>query len=183
MIETFNELISYLKNPVLEKDDNTSLKYRKRKFIHLLFICIITGSLLMPLFWVLEYAELVNFDNHAMEELLKSFNFPIIFLFAVIVAPALEEILFRAPITLFKQPQTFKSMFYVFAVLFGIVHITNYEISTNVLLFSPILIAPQTILGGYLGFIRVRFGLLWSILLHAFYNATFLLLTFAGELF
>ncbi|WP_435264277.1 CPBP family glutamic-type intramembrane protease [Tenacibaculum sp. nBUS_03] len=65
--------------------------------------------------------------------------------------------------------------------MFGLVHITNYTLTTNVILLTPFLIAPQTILGGYLGFIRVRFGLHWSILLHACYNAFFMTMAFAGD--
>ena len=121
-------------------------------------------------------------NDHAMEELMKTMPKIAIFLFAVVLAPVLEELFFRAPITLFKNSKTFKIYFYLFAVLFGLIHITNFKITNNVLLLAPILVAPQTILGGYLGFIRVRFGLAWSILLHACYNAFFVLLSFAGDL-
>lgn len=181
MKQTFQELITYLKNPVLEKDNNTNLNYRFTKFIHLFIICIITSGLIMPLFYLIEYLGLVDMEKHAMEDMMKTLSKPIVFFFAVLVAPVVEELIFRGPITLFKDKNSFKIAFYSFAIIFGLVHITNYNITTNVLLLIPFLIAPQTILGGYLGFIRVRFGLQWSMLLHACYNAFFMIMAFAGE--
>ncbi|MGB1042775.1 MAG: lysostaphin resistance A-like protein [Tenacibaculum sp.] len=182
MKETFNELIAYLKNPVLEKDDNLNSSYRFKKFLHLLVISILTGALLTPLFVLIEHLGWVNMENHAMEELMRNNTKWFIFFIAVILAPLFEELFFRAPITLFRRAKTFKIAFYVFAILFGLVHLTNFNITTNVLLLAPILVAPQTILGGYLGFIRVRFGLQWSMLLHACYNAFFVLGSFAAEM-
>ncbi|MBA6156545.1 CPBP family intramembrane metalloprotease [Tenacibaculum sp. S7007] len=182
MKETFNELIAYLRNPVLEKDTNTNNSYRFQKFLHLLVISILTGALLTPLFVLIEHLGWVDLNDHAMEELMKNSSKWFIFFLAVILAPLLEELFFRAPITLFHNAKAFKIAFYVFAILFGLVHLTNFNITTNVLLLTPILVAPQTILGGYLGFIRVRFGLQWSMLLHACYNAFFVLGSFAADL-
>lgn len=49
-------------------------------------------------------------------------------------------------------------------------HITNFEINTTIILLSPVLVLPQILLGGYFGYVRVRLGLQWSILLHSMYN-------------
>ncbi len=181
MINTFNELIAYLRNPVLENDANTDTPYRFRKFFHLLIISIITGLLLTPLFGLVEFSGLVNMEEHKVTELMKQFTKGTIFLIAVVIMPTLEELVFRAPLTLFNNKKTFRVAFYVFAIIFGLVHLSNFKITANILLLAPILVAPQIILGGYLGFIRVKFGLLWSILLHATYNAFFILLSFAGD--
>lgn len=181
MKETFNELVAYLRNPVLEKDTNTNNSYRFQKFLHLLVISILTGALLTPLIVIVSELGLVNLDDHAMKDMMDKFGKPMILFLTIIAAPLLEELFFRAPLTLFTGKKTFKIAFYVITVLFGLIHITNYDMTINVLLLTPILVAPQTILGGYLGFIRVRFGLLWSILLHACYNAFFVLISFAGE--
>ncbi|TCP26808.1 hypothetical protein EV195_102150 [Tenacibaculum skagerrakense] len=183
MKETFSELIAYLKNPVLVKDENTNTNYRLKKFFHLLIISIITSAIIMPVFGLIESSGLVDMNQHAMEELMEQYPKIFIFFLAVILAPVLEELIFRAPLTLFYNKNYFKPAFYVFAILFGLVHITNFTITTNVLLLAPILVLPQTILGGYLGFIRVKFGLAWSILLHATYNAFFILISFGSDLF
>ncbi|QXP74352.1 CPBP family intramembrane glutamic endopeptidase [Tenacibaculum sp. HL-MS23] len=182
MKDTFKELVGYLKNPVLEKDTNQENSYRFKKFLHLLIISILTGAALTPLFALIEYLGLVDMNTHAMEDLMKRMSKIKVFLYAGIAAPLLEELLFRAPITLFKSKKYFKVVFYAFALIFGFIHLSNFGITTNVLLLAPILVAPQIILGGYLGFIRVRFGLTWSMLLHASYNVFFVLITFTTDL-
>ena len=117
---------------------------------------------------------------------------------AAVIAPILEEMIFRAPLALFKSPLTlyikpipfsdwkiefptiqirflenskaFKIAFYFFALAFGFIHLSNYEIDSQILLFSPILVAPQLVIGVIFGFVRVRLGLPWAILMHAAYN-------------
>ncbi|SEB82846.1 hypothetical protein SAMN04489761_1893 [Tenacibaculum sp. MAR_2009_124] len=180
MNTTLRELLFYLKSPSLKKDSNQDLNYRIQKLAHLLIISILTGMILSPIFGLIEKFELINLENHAIEKLLESKSKLTIFSIVVIMAPIMEELIFRAPLTLFKTPRYFSFIFYSFSFLFGLVHITNYEVSTNVILLTPILIAPQFILGTYLGFIRVRFGLIWSILLHACYNAFFMFITFVA---
>jgi hypothetical protein len=183
MKETFQELLVYLKNPILEKDENQDFNYRIKKFSHLLVICLLTGLLITPIFAIIEELGWVNMDDHAMEDMMKDFTKPIIFLLVVVIAPLFEELIFRAPLPLFKGKMSFRIGFYVFAVLFGLVHISNFTMTTNVLLLAPILVLPQTLLGGYLGFIRVRFGLGWSMALHACYNGVLMLITFSTDAF
>ncbi|EAQ41743.1 CPBP family intramembrane glutamic endopeptidase [Polaribacter sp. MED152] len=179
MIETLKELFIYFKNPILEEDQNIDFSYRIKKFISLLLICLATGFLISPLFILIESLGFVDMQNHAMEDLMKKLSKPIIFLFAAIIAPVFEELIFRAPLTAFKKKNQFRIAFYVFTILFGLVHITNFDITTNVLLLSPILVLPQLLVGGYFGFIRIRFGLVWSMALHGCYNAILMLVSFS----
>ncbi|MGJ8745748.1 CPBP family intramembrane glutamic endopeptidase [Polaribacter sp.] len=181
MKETFLNLINYLKNPVLEKDSNTTLKYRFKIFFHLLIISIITGIIIAPFFAILEELQLVNMENHKIEAMFKDMGVLQIIALAAILVPIIEEAIFRAPITAFKKPLYFKVAFYSFALLFGFVHISNFDITTNVLLLSPLLVLPQILLGGYLGYIRVRFGIQWSMLLHGTYNCILILLSMLVE--
>lgn len=181
MIIVLKELISYLKNPTIIEDNNSDWNYRLAKFIKLLAICLVTGFVISPIFAILESLELINLDNHAAEQMMKNFSKLQIVGLAVILAPLLEEAIFRAPITAIKNPKYFKITFYISAILFGFVHITNFDITTNILLLSPILVLPQILLGCYLGFIRVKFGLLWSILLHAAYNGILIGFSFLFE--
>lgn len=170
MKETFNDLITYFKNPVLETDNNTNAKYRFNKVLHLLVISLITAIILIIPLSVFEELGWLTTENHAVEEMIKKLPIPMVFLFAVVLAPVFEELFFRAPITLFKGKNSFRIAFYVFAIVFGLIHISNYDLDNNSLLFAPVLIIPQIVLGGYLGYIRVKFGLQWSMLLHACYN-------------
>lgn len=174
MKETFNEVIWFLKNPILEKDKNININYRIKKLFYLLVISIISALLLSIPLIIIESLGFINTDKHAVAKLIKNNSLSFIFISAVIVAPLTEELIFRAPITTFKNNTNFKFIFYIFTIIFGLVHLFNYNITTKTLLLSPFLIAPQIILGGYLGFIRVRFGLIWSILLHLIYNGIFI---------
>ena len=170
MTETLKELFNFFKNPTLEKDLNTNFLYRLKKFFTIFFVCLITSFFLTIFISIIEKTGLVNTENHSVESLYKRATPFYFFMYAVIFAPLIEEAIFRAPLTLFKQNNYYKIIFYLFATAFGLIHIINYEISLNILLFAPILIAPQMFIGLYLGFIRIKFGLLWSIALHSTYN-------------
>ncbi|MBL4904557.1 MAG: CPBP family intramembrane metalloprotease [Flavobacteriaceae bacterium] len=170
MTETFKEILLFLKNPILEKDPNTSLSYRLKKFSQLLVISLITGFAFAIIIGIITTTGLLTIENHAMEDIMDQFSLSFVFLIAVVIAPILEELIFRAPLTLFKKRSSFKVAFYAFTLIFGLVHISNYEMTTQILLFTPILVAPQVFLGAYFGYIRVRFGLIWSIALHASFN-------------
>jgi uncharacterized protein len=61
--------------------------------------------------------------------------------------------------------------FYLACVLFGLVHVFNNEhFTVTFLLLAPIFILPQIICGGFLGFIRIRYGIIYSILFHSLIN-------------
>ena len=170
MIDIAKEVLAFFKKPTLAKDPNTSLDYRFTVFLKLLILGLVTSFAIGPLFSIVEALELVNLDNHAAEQMMKDYTKTQVFIFGIIIAPFFEELIFRGPLTTFKNPKYFAYAFYIFTILFGLVHITNFELTSNVILLSPVLVLPQIILGGYLGFIRVRFGLVWSIALHATYN-------------
>lgn len=70
----------------------------------------------------------------------------------------------------------FNYIFYFFALLFAIVHINNYK-SENILLLIFVVI-PQFIGALFLGYIRVKMGLFYSILYHLLYNAIAILIIF-----
>ena len=181
MKETFQNLIAYLKNPVLEKDTNTNLSYRFNIFLQILVISLLTGIVISPIFALFEALQWVNMDNHKVAAQFENMGILQIILLGAIVVPIIEEAIFRGSITAFKKPKSFKIAFYAFALLFGFIHISNFEITTNVLLLAPILVLPQILLGGYFGYIRVRFGIQWSMLLHGCYNGTLILLSFLFE--
>ncbi len=174
MIETVNELIGFIKNPVIGEDANAQFSYRLKKFFSIFVISVVTAFFFTLFISIIEDAGFISTEEHSVDNILKTQGPVHFFIFAVLIAPLLEESIFRAPLTLFKNKKRFKIAFYAFAIAFGFIHITNYDITTNILLFSPLLIAPQIFAGFYFGFVRVKFGLLWAIALHATYNAFFL---------
>lgn len=170
MNKTLNELLNYLINPILEEDSNLSFLYRIRVFVSLLWISIMISFLISLINGILTSLGILEDAKHVTDSYLDDTN-GLEFLFvAAIVAPIIEELIFRAPLVLFKRARVFKIAFYCIGLIFAYVHIFNFELSLNVILFSPLLVAPQFIVGLIFGFIRVRFGLIWSICLHSFYN-------------
>lgn len=164
------ELLSFIIKPVYTQDIESSLSEKLRVLFKLLIITLTASILLLMVAAVLESILKLEMGKHAMDDLFENYSVALIFFLAVIVAPFFEELLFRGPLVFFKDSKFFKPIFYLFTIAFGFMHISNFEMSTQVLLFSPLLVAPQISVGFLLGFIRVKFGLLWSMALHAIYN-------------
>ena len=170
MTKILNELIQYLINPILIKDKNKSFLYRFKVLVYLLLISFIFSFFISTITGLLTLIGVLEDVTHITDSLFDDSNgFKILF-FAAILAPLIEELIFRGPLVYFIQPRAFKIAFYVIGIIFAYVHIFNFEITTNVILFSPLLVAPQFFIGLIFGFIRIRFGLIWSILLHSIYN-------------
>ncbi len=127
-----------------------------------LSIAVLNGSL----------AKIFNLElgEHATQKLFSQYSIWIIFLLVSVVAPCIEEFLFRGPLIYFKSSPYFKYAFYTSIILFGVVHIFNFEGDNELYYIAPLLIAPQLMAGIFLGYIRIKLGLMWSILLHATFN-------------
>lgn len=69
----------------------------------------------------------------------------------------------------------YRAVFYAVASLFALYHLTNFKFSISLLIFAPIVVLPQFIGGLFMGFLRVKQGLLWGFFLHALHNAFFVL--------
>lgn len=164
------ELVIFFKNPVYQEEISINVTFKIKYFIFLLALSLaLSISLGMVISILNDYARL-DFGTHALEDLRNTYSPGFILMAAVLVAPVLEELIFRGPLVFFKGNPHFLYIFYAFTAVFGFYHLLNYEITAIVLIFSPLLVAPQLVIGAVLGFLRVRFGLLWAILLHASYN-------------
>lgn len=64
----------------------------------------------------------------------------------------------------------FKYHFYFTAIIFGLVHISNYNNPFKFGFSVLLLVLPQTFVGFILGYVRMRFGVSKSIIMHAAYN-------------
>ena len=119
---------------------------------------------------MLEYYTSIDLGKHALDALFEEYSPGFIFLVVVVLAPLLEELIFRGPMYFFRRSKYFGLVFYVLTFGFAFYHITNFEITSQILYLSPLLVAPQLFIGLLLGYIRVRLGLEWAMLLHALYN-------------
>jgi len=169
MLITIESLFQYLKQPDCEALD-ISVTEKLKHLIKLLLIGFGASFLLGILISVIAQLGLFEVDSHAITKLLKEKSKLMVFFLAVVAAPVIEELFFRAPIVLFCGHKHFKYIFYSFAIIFGGIHLSNYDISTTILILAPILIAPQIVLGLILGYTRIKLGLLYSILFHMLFN-------------
>ncbi len=170
MKQTFLEIVHFIKHPIYQKDNNANLKEKIKVFINILGISFLTSiALLIPIGLLLKLFGMSEIE-HDLGKLLSEHSIYFVLFMIAIIAPLFEELIFRAPLSLFKNKYYFPIVFYTSAISFGAIHIFNYEMSTKLLVIAPVLIMPQLILGLYFGYIRTRLGLRWSMFLHACYN-------------
>ena len=71
----------------------------------------------------------------------------------------------------------FNLLYYLSALLFGLVHIYNYDYTNyKVLIFAIIICLPQIIGGLFYGYTRIKYGIIGSIILHMLTNGLPMLL-------
>lgn len=163
-------VLNFLKHPIYEENEHTDFKLCISMLFRLLGIALVISILLGVLIGLLESTFSLDFGTHAIEGAFEEYSPWMLLFLAVVVAPVLEELIFRGPMFFFKDKPYFKFVFYALTLIFGFYHITNFEPTTTILLLSPLLVAPQISVGAILGFIRVRFGLIYAIAFHAVYN-------------
>jgi len=210
--------LRFLRSPNLSAPPITIAKHKAVKSI----LCLYSVHLmaLLVLLVIIGQIPAAQDSNNLLDALTDS---PVWYLpvMAIIVAPLLEECIFRLPLRAFAlnlllpvslvisvslgwvapgglgfvaialvnvylgikgtkltKLQAFYNkfphvIFYGIALLFGVIHITNYDF--DVWKFLPVLVLPQIVIGLLLGFVRLRYGFVWGFLLHALHNGALLL--------
>jgi hypothetical protein len=197
---TLFDFIQFLIKPKDEKLANQNKALIASTFIILLLFCYLLSSITGFIIYYFENLGFYSTKDHAVIKLIENMPFFAVLVFGVFIAPVTEELVFRLPlrykynvlvksILLFakfssKRKQVrvrlfftknwskyYPFIFYLVTILFAFYHLFNYKITTNILLFSPLLVLPQFIVGLALGYIRVKFNFFLGILFHAAYNA------------
>lgn len=117
-------------------------------------------------------------DEHVLHlrpgpEITRPMTFWLMVTLVVGVAPVTEELFFRYPLK-FARNRVLKVAVYISSVVFGLYHLFNYT-NQEVLFYmlAPIIVGSQLLGGFLLAYLRLKYGLRWSILLHAVFNALF----------
>lgn len=99
-------------------------------------------------------------------------------IFKIIAIPTIILIfLIGEKLNLFEfWKQNFGVFFYIVVITFASVHLTNFDYKKTSLWLLPILISPQILSGLFFGFIRIRYGIIYSILFHSLGNSTLTIL-------
>jgi membrane protease YdiL (CAAX protease family) len=205
MISIYKDFLGFLKSPIEKKAENQTAANRFRHLFALLIAELPIMFVLILIIVSLESLGLIDTSSHKLNSLIHSMPLLLTFILLVIIIPFFEELVFRLylkfrlnlPVFLlikigtnFRPYDEVKSryenmwrkhyfyIFYFAALLFGFVHILNYEITLTVILLMPLLVAPQFVIGVFIGYLRVKFNLLTGFYLHSIHNAIFLFVAF-----
>ncbi|TDE13793.1 CPBP family intramembrane glutamic endopeptidase [Dyadobacter psychrotolerans] len=89
---------------------------------------------------------------------------------AVVVAPIVEEGISRLFLGYVRHLSYFKWLYYLSSLSFGWIHIFTYDYDQSHYLYIPIITGAQTFAGLLFGYVRIRYGFWYGVLLHSMYN-------------
>lgn len=187
MKKLFKNILNWISNP-----DETTLKLSFReKLILLLKILLLDMLIIIPLVGLIYQ---IHFYVVKLKQPLIDIQPLFLFLGMVLIAPIIEEFIFRFPLKYKrnyiaqllnwitqkrfekKGGSIYKYFVYLMIMAFGIIHLTNFE--NRELLFyvlAPIIVGSQLIGGVTLSYTRVKLGFIWSVALHSAFNLFMLL--------
>ncbi len=147
------------------------------------FKTILVGVIIVPFYEEILFRSLLKFKKANITLFIATI---VVFIVIAAVNLKIKSIIFFSALLLgflsmlfvFKRirlesflSSKFKFFFYASALLFGLLHAFNFSGNIYLILaFSPILGGPQIVLGLILGYIRMKNGLVYSILFHMIVN-------------
>jgi len=199
IIKTFKEFTKFLKNPIELRDSNQSFQQKRKVFLSLLVIDFLVAGIITGIVAIIEVFGLNLTESNNVMKVLEQFPIWLMLSLGIIIIPFVEEFVLRFPlrfrcnflvrliillssmtgrrnkikITISLQRfwrRRYGNIFYLFAMLFGLLHIANYEVSLVILLFTPLLVASQFVGGLMMGYLRVRYNFMLGFLFHAVFN-------------
>jgi len=187
MKDILSEIIAFIKNPKDERIEDYTLK-KNIKYVLFVF-CM---DVLLNIFLFIPLLYLIDSIEPLITELRIDYTFNTFastLLFIGILIPIIEEVLFRSWLryntlvsSIFSKSRwdkIFKYLVYTSIIVFGLVHSSNYLNHSLFFYFTiPFIVATQTIGGILFTFIRVKFNLISSILLHSTWNTGVIVLAF-----
>lgn len=198
----FNDFIAFLKSPGEEStpDRSASSKLKHIALLYLIELPVILAFI--AILSLLKHYKLFDIGKHMGDDLLFKFSYGAILFLAVIVAPLIEETLFRLPLRYHRNyvlrlivwcisitglvgkvklkqsvqrfwKTSFAWFFYGMAITFALIHMTNYANAKSLILLAPLLTITQLFGGLIMGYIRVKLGFMWGVTYHAAHNFIF----------
>jgi membrane protease YdiL (CAAX protease family) len=176
------DFIKFLKRP-----DDTQLTVGFLEKIKIMWVLLILEiavllSLVIPLDYLVNKIEIIKEPKFNYSDTLV-----VTFFLVVIIAPVLEEPIFRYFLRhkglqkrIFRREtwdKIFPYLVYGLSIIFGLIHLFNY-LNDGLLfyLFSPLVVLSQLFGGFVLSFIRVRINFIWGMFSHALWNFIFAIL-------
>ena len=178
------------------------------KFKDSVSLVVLELAVIIPLgilIYFLDESGVITIPEHMSEEMMENMSFLTVLFYVAVLAPILEEFIFRTFIVLRRfypllffiailesfgkskfsllkktirgWKQAFPIVVVLSSLLFGYIHIWNFKGDVEFWLV-PVLVLPQVISGFFLAYGRVRYGLIWSILQHALFNLLLIILEY-----
>ena len=126
-------------------------------------------SILISLFFIIYFAISILNDT-------SFYNFELSILLPKITMAAIPVLIlyfFFKSFLIWLNKINYKYIFWVSCISFALAHLMNFSpLSFYEKMFFPILVIPQFVYGVIFGFMRVKYGFLWGLLLHMLINFT-----------
>lgn len=133
------------------------------------FVILMIG-VCIPLWDIIKFLEYKKVFAPAVEEVKADVSVYLIILSAILIAPVVEELIFRYPLQKINNESIKLFAYILSSILFGLIHIINYELSESHLKYILVITSPQIFTGFILGFIRLKYGFWYGVLNHSLYN-------------
>jgi hypothetical protein len=163
-------LLHFIKHPVWQPDSNKDWKYRITTVFNLIFVAYVLVFASMILVGIVQAISGAQVGAHIMDDVFKNNSLLKNILLICIMAPLIEEGIFRFPLKWFKNSPYFNLVFHLGTVVFALLHALNFDLSKTTIWIIPLLTLPQLIVGFIFSMIRIRFNFWWALLCHAIYN-------------
>lgn len=164
----------FLKQPTYK----TNLKGFKDKFLDVL-LYFIFNIIVTFVFLCLTYLSVVSeFNKFPINKVSNEPYLLSTIFFGLLLSPIIEELIFRFPLFLYYNLKNFKVAYYFSSVVFSLIHILKFNFDNYLILNCFLILTPLFFGGLLLGYIRVIYGLKFSILLHILHNFWLLLFGF-----
>lgn len=160
--------VGFVKNPNVPEYGHVS-KRQKLIIVGFYYLSIQFVVCAFILWYPVEIAGQLGLFNN-LEEKEFSGGILISIISATILAPVLEELVFRLSLGYYRHKRYFKWLYYLSALLFGWIHIINYDFDRTHYFFIPFITMTQSFSGLMFGYIRIIYGFWYGVLLHSLFN-------------
>ena len=191
VVEIVKDILRFLKSPKDKLDASKSNSNQWKTLWTVIFIHLLLSVSWKPFKSFIDSMELYESKDHAVGRILENDPWWLIIIVLGIIVPFLEEIIFRSWLRFpgkwnnnkEENPKIWNTLypyiFYLSAVLFAAVHLTNYPDLSEALWITPFLVITQFIGGVLNGYLRVKQGLASAMVKHMFFNLILISISFA----
>ncbi|MDD4108377.1 MAG: hypothetical protein PHH93_06645 [Prolixibacteraceae bacterium] len=110
----------------------------------------------------------------AVEIIMENHISAVVFMFILIVVAVISFFHVKRLIDLYSQ-NNYKYLYWCTIILYGLLHGLNFRFTNHWhIILIPLLTMPQIILGSILSYIRVKYGIFYSIIFHFIVNTQIL---------